>query len=182
MEAWCGYTPTKFHPRSEPGAVERQRIPQRQRNPVLGPATSQWPGFPKRTLIVNPRRRVAERRGSRPRVRRVFTTNPCRDQASSGVGWRTLRLVSRLGSRGVLMGKQPIISTTRRTRKRETQTSLTRSPTDSSQGIECSSKRRSPTLHGGPLRRSSAVSARMQSSRTFTSSSNIAIPQRCTPW
>jgi hypothetical protein len=50
--------------------------------------------IPKTKIRTNPRRRDAELRGSRPRVRRAFASNPCRDQVYSAVGWWTLRMES----------------------------------------------------------------------------------------
>ena len=87
MKAWWEPIPTKCRPRNEPGAAEQLRGSQMQHRPRLGPATSLQPGSPDKISIVNPRRRDAERRGSRPRVRRAFTINTCRDQVSSRVGW-----------------------------------------------------------------------------------------------
>ena len=41
---------------------------------------------------MNSRKRDAERRGSRPRMRREFNIDPCRDRVSSRGGWNKMRI------------------------------------------------------------------------------------------
>jgi hypothetical protein len=181
MKAQRGPIPTKCGPRSEPGAVGgRLRGSRRQRGPQLGPATSLRPGSPNKLLMVNPRRRDAERRGSRPRVRRAFTTNPCRDQVSSRVGRWMPWTGRRLGSRGELMRKRCTVSTARCSNNKRKQQSFSRYPANSSLGIGCSSRPRRPTSRVGRSRQSSAASARTRSSKTLSSLNATARHRRRT--
>ena len=77
-------TTIRYRPRNEAGA-SWQKGSWRQCGPRLGPATSLWPGSQIQVSIVDPRRRDAERRGSRTQTCREFTIDPCRDQVSSRV-------------------------------------------------------------------------------------------------
>ena len=72
---------TRYRPRNELEVVQVMGS-RRQRGPRLGPATSLGLGPQKQGMIINPRNRDAERRGSRPQVRRAFTTKPCWDLSS----------------------------------------------------------------------------------------------------
>jgi hypothetical protein len=108
MEFWWG---SMCRPRKEPGAGLLGSW--EQSGPRPGPATALWPGSQKRQLMVNPRRRDAERRGSQPRIRTEFTTNHRWDLVSSRVGRWILRMGNQLGSRGVLVRKRCTMLTAR---------------------------------------------------------------------
>jgi hypothetical protein len=67
----------------------------RQQGPQRGPAVHLSSG-PKQTSMINPRRCYAERRGSRPRLRKEFTTDPCWGLVSRRGQWDLLRRERRL--------------------------------------------------------------------------------------
>ena len=143
---------TRCRPPNEPGAEKQPRGSRAPRGPRLGPAASLRPGSLNKISMIDPRRREAERRGSRPRVRRGFTTDPCRDQALSRVGRWAPRMGGQFGWRGALMRKWCTILTARcknRTRKRQ---GFFLSRANSSQSIGGSSRLRRGRrcARGGP--------------------------------
>lgn len=155
----------------------------KQSGSQLGPAAALWPGSQKYESMVHPRRRDAERGGSRPRMRTESTTNPRWDLAcfSRVVRW-SLRIESRLGLRGVLMRKQRIASTAWSVNSKRKRQSSSRYPAHSSLGI-CigySSKLRRPISRMGRSRQSSAAYARIRISKTSKSSKGTVRPRRGT--
>ena len=175
-------TITRCGPRNKAG-VARQKGSWRQRSPRLGPATSLWPGSQYKTSTVNPRRRHAERRGSRPRTRRYFTVDPCRDQVSSRGGRDKLRTKSWFGLRGV--GWRNRCSRNRSSNsnsnnKRKWCISTSSSQIFSSQGTGHYSQPPKPTENVARFARSSADAVRMRHSRRGLTSSGTATRRSCT--
>jgi hypothetical protein len=174
MEAWW------CRPRKEPGAGLLRSW--KQSGPRLGPPTTLWPGSQNGELTVNPRRRDAERRGSRPRVRTDFTANPRWDLVSSRVGRWNLRMGGRLGSRGVLMRKRSTVSTARCNNTNKERQRVSRYPAHSSLGIRCSSMPQRTTSRAARYRQSSAASVRARNSETLRNLNVTVGPRRRTHW
>jgi hypothetical protein len=84
-----------------------------EQSPQKGLVVPLSPG-PKQQSTINPRRRGAERGGSRPRQREEFTVNPCRGIVSRRGRWGLSCQDSRLGSRR----ERWKCSTTREARRR----------------------------------------------------------------